>query len=245
MFEFPLDKLDLIGSALAQMGQNAVVAADNGSEEWNACSPAYERGLAYAIEQHPWSWTKSFATLQPAVNKPGDDMFDTAYNLPADIVHLIWVRINDVPCTYDLVAGPPGNAGPSGVQIIVLQRGGPGPLTIAYVSSNASDPQFASPTFVLALQTFVMAGIHSGILKDYATAAALRKEAAGILEQAKTRHDQQKPKRALHTSRLLMSRRVRRPWWRNPPDYGGTGAPNIIALWVVLKALASVLGVGA
>lgn len=222
MMEFPLDKIDIVNSALAQTGDTQVAVADDGSEQWAAASPAYERGLAYAIEQHPWSWTKTIKVLPPAANVPTDDMFDTAYNLPADLVHLIWVRINDVPFPCDLVGGP---AGGSGVQIITRQRGGPGPCTIAYLSSNASDPQLATPTFVLALQTFVMSGIYRGLHKDAAEADKMWQFAASILEQAKTRHDQQKPKRALHNSRLLMARRIRRPWSRLPPDYGGTGIP--------------------
>lgn len=222
MFEWPLDKLDLINSALAQTRGNPVAAADNGSDEWNTCSPAYERGLAFAIEAHPWAACKTIVPLNPAVNVPADDMYDTAYNIPADLVHLIWVRINDVPVPYDLVAGP---AGGSGVQIIVRQQGGPGPLVIAYVSSNNSDLQNATPTFVLALQTFVMSGIYRW-RQDTAESNNMWKTAVAVLEQAKTRHDQQKPKRALHNSRLRMARRVRRPWWGTPLDYGGTGNPD-------------------
>ena len=33
-------------------------------------------------------------TLQPAANVPTDTQWDTAYNLPADLVHLIYARID-------------------------------------------------------------------------------------------------------------------------------------------------------
>ena len=45
-FEWPLGKLELINSALSQTSDNLVATADDGSEEWNAASPAYERALA-------------------------------------------------------------------------------------------------------------------------------------------------------------------------------------------------------
>ena len=45
-FEWPLQKIDLINSALSQTGDNLVATADDGSDEWNTCSPAYERALA-------------------------------------------------------------------------------------------------------------------------------------------------------------------------------------------------------
>jgi hypothetical protein len=125
MYEWPLDKLDLINSALAQTADNLVAAADDGSDEWNCCSPAYERALAYCIEQHSWRWTETVVTLQPAANVPSDDMWDTAYNLPGDLVHLVWVRIADNPAVYELMMGPPGNSGPTGVQLVCNAKGGP------------------------------------------------------------------------------------------------------------------------
>jgi hypothetical protein len=224
-FEWPLGKLELINSSLSQTGDDLVAVADDGSEEWKAASPAYERGLAYCCENHSWSWLTDVRTLQPSPTAPADTQFDTAYPLPADLVHLILVRINDRPCVWDLLAD----------QLVVNSQGGPPPpsppatplpVTIKGIFSTNSDPTFATPTVVLALQALVMSGIYRGLHSDTAEADKLWSAAMQMLREARSRHDMQKPKRAMFNSRMTASRRVRRPWTRIPTGWSGTGTPN-------------------
>lgn len=224
-FEWPIDKLSCINSALAQTGDNLVSAADDGSAEWGACSPAYETALAYVCEAHPWNWLTEFRTLQPSPTAPTDTYFDTAYPLPSDLVHLIMVRMNDVPCTWDFLNG----------QLIVNAKGGPPPPSVPTVplpvkikgifSTNA-DPTFATPTVVLVLQMFVMSGIYRGLKKDPAEAGRMFAAGKAMLEEAKSRHDMQKPKAAIFNSRMTAVRRNRKPWRQTPGGWSGTGSPN-------------------
>lgn len=224
-FQWPLGKLDCINSALSQTGDNIVNVADDGSDEWNTCSPAYERALAYMIESHGWGQATQVRTLAPAVGAPGDDQFDTAYNLPADLVHLILVRLADRPCLWDLQNN----------QIIVNAQGGPPPpspaqtpavLTIKGIFSTNSDPTFGTPTFVLALVAFVMSGIYRGLHEDVAQAERMWMSGKALLEDAKSRHDMQKPKRSMFNSRITAARRIRRPWPPVPGGWSGTGTPG-------------------
>jgi hypothetical protein len=214
MFEWPVDKLSLINRALAQTGENTVNQADDGSDEWNTCSPAYETALGVMMEDHGWSFATDVRTIPPAVSPPSDDQFDTAYPLPADLVHLIWVRVNDMPCVYDLLAG----------QLVLNAQGGPPPpvppqtpaiVTIKGVFQTNADPSKGTPRFVAALEAYVIAAIFGGLKKQFDMADA-----------ARTRHDQQKPKRAMFNSRITASRRIRRPWPPVPSGWGGTGVPG-------------------
>lgn len=226
MFQWPLQKIDVINSALSQTGDNPVLVADDGSDEWNTCSPAYEDALPAMIESHPWGWTSDVRVLQPAANKPDDDQYDTACNLPPDLVHLVWVRLNDMPCVWDLLNN----------QLVVNAMGGPpapapGTVTPAIITikgafATNSDPTYATPLFVSALKRFVMAGIYRGLHEDTATAVAMTKEAKEILAVAKTRHDEQKPKRAMFNSHISAARRIRRPWPPAPGGWGGSGIPG-------------------
>lgn len=241
-FQWPVGKLDLINRALSAAGDFTCNVADDGSDEWNVASPAYEDALAYMIEQHGWRFTTVTGyVLQPAANVPLDTQYDTAYNLPNDLVHMIWVRVADDPnaphpCVYDIAMGPPSNSGPSARQLYVNAQGGPPPppvgtvapstVTISYVSQTAADPTFATPTFVRALTAFTMSGIYRGLHEDTAEADKLASQAEAILLSAKARHDQEKPKRALWNSRLFYARSVRRPWPRQPMPWGGTGSPS-------------------
>lgn len=226
-FEWPLDKLAVIDSALSQTGDNLVASADDGSNEWNVASPAYERALAYIMEQHDWSQATLVRTLTPSPTAPSDDRFDTAYPIPNDLVHLIWVRVSDLPCIWQLLNG----------QIVTNSQGGPpapnppqtpAVVTIKGVFSTNSDPSSvgATPTFVLALTAFVMSGIYRGLHKDAGQAERMWNGAKQILQEARTRHDQQNPKRAMFNSRLVASRRIRRPWPVTPTGWGGSGSPG-------------------
>jgi hypothetical protein len=225
MFQWPVDKLGVINSGLSQTGDNLVNVADDGSDEWNVCSPAYERALAYMMDQHSWSQATAVRTLQPAANEPADDQFDTAYNIPDDMVHLIWVRVDDRPTVWGLLDG----------QIVVNAQGGPPPpippatplaLTVKAVFSTNSDSTAGTPTFVLALVAFVMSGIYRGLHEDTGQAERMWNSAKAMLMDAMTRHDQQLPKRAMFNSRISAARRIRRPWPQLPPGWNGTGTPT-------------------
>lgn len=223
--EWPLDKLGIVNSSLALTGDSLCATADDGSDEWNVASPAYERALAYMMENHGWVFATLVAILTPAGAAPTDTQFDTAYALPQDCCHLIWLRLDDHPALYDILDN----------QIIINAQGGPPPpnppvvpgvVTVKYVSFDNADPTRSTPTFVLALQTFTMSGIYRGLHEDVAEADKMWMAARQILGEARTRSDQQKPKRALFNSRISPSRRIRRPWPPVPTGWGGTGWPS-------------------
>lgn len=215
--EWPIDKLGVLNSALSQTGDNLISVLNDGSDEYNVCSPAYERALAFALEDHGWvNQTKVVRNLTPAPGVPADDQFSAKYVIPADCLHLIWVRMNDQPAIYSILAG----------QIVVRSVGATGPLDIKYVSTDNSDVQNGTPTFVLALQAFVMSGIYRGLHEDLAESGNVYKEALGILQRAKTTSDQQKPRTSIFNSRLRTARKVRRPWPMPSTNWSGTGNPG-------------------
>lgn len=228
--QWPVDKLTLINRALATTGNNLVNAADDGSDEWNVCSPTYEDALAVMLEDHGWGFaTKVNAALTPSPTAPDNTLWDTAYPLPADLLHLIWVKIQWT--TADL-----GRQAPYDIEngyLVLNARGGPPPPTtsvtpaivsIKYVSTVNSDPTAGTPLFVRALQSFVMSGIYRGLHEDTTNADVLWKAGEYYSQRARTRYDQQKPKRAFWNSRITAARSRRRPWPTSPGGYGGGGS---------------------
>lgn len=214
--QFPVDKLTLINRALAQLGDNTCNVIEDGSDEYAISSAAYEDALAVMLEEHGWvSATKVNAALPASPTPPTDDEFDTAYPLPADLLHLIWVRINNVPADYDILAGQ-----------IVLRTLGTGTVSIKYVSTDNSDPTAGTPMFVRALMAYVMSGIYRGLHGDTANADKLFAMADQLCQRARTRSDQQKPKRQLWNSRVSAARRTRRPTFSLPLGWGRTGNPT-------------------
>jgi hypothetical protein len=231
-FEWPLSKIEILNSALAQTGDNLCNTADDGSVEWQTCSPAYERGLAFVCEDHPWSWLTDFRELQPAANIPDDRTFHTAYNIPVDLVHLILVRAHEgVPCIWDIqnnqiYAHWNPWIGPGHEETPPPEPHHHRPIRIKGIFSTNSDATNATPTAVIVLQTFVMSAIYRGMKKDTAEANSLWKTALQMLDHAKARHDMQKPKTAIFNSRYTAVRRTRKPWRQTPYGWSGTGNPN-------------------
>jgi hypothetical protein len=173
--------------------------------------------------------------MQPGTSPltlPEDDQFDTAYAKPPDCIHLIWVRISDLPVVYQIVGNhievnasgvAPGIAIPPGVL--------PGPCTAKYTSSDPAGDQSdnfqrMSRTFGTALSHFVKAGIYSGLHEDPERSDIEEKKGMMLVQEAITRADQEQPKRAAFNSRISAARRVRRPWPSVPTGWGGTGSPG-------------------
>lgn len=242
-YEFPLDKLAVVNSALLSTGDNQVAAADDGSDEWNVCSPAYERGLGYIMESHSWGYASQVKVLQPSPTPPQDSAWDTAYPIPSDCVHIIWVKINEInpsapdtntpmPTLYDIAGSPQGPV------IVINAQGGPPPpqppatpaqVTLKYISNAGAlgDSTSGTPTLILALQSFIMSAIYRGLHEDASEADKLWAMGEQMLQRARTRYDQQKPKRQFFNSRMAASRRIRRPW---PPlgidNWSGSNTPG-------------------
>lgn len=206
---WPIDKLSLVQDACALTGNNTPTVASDGSEEWEKGSIAYEAALPYAIEGRNWKFGTLVATLTPLPTPPSDPQFGTAYAKPSDLLHLIWVRLNDRAVVYQVLDNQ-----------IVLNNTGALAVTAKYVRAPTMDQ--VSPSFATGLRALVMSGIYRGLNED--TGAADRMWAFGeqLLQNAATRSDQEEPKRAVFNSRLAESRRTRRPWPRSP-GWTGTG----------------------
>lgn len=230
--QWPVDKLTLCNRALSITGNNLVNVADDGSDEWNVCSPAYETGLALMMEDHGWGFaTVVNANLPASPTAPTNTQWDTAYPFPSDLLHLIWVRVAAVATDlgmqtpYDIENG----------MLVLNARGGPPPPTttvtpalvsIKYVSTTYAAPDAgATPLFIVALQAFVMSGIYRGLHEDTAEADKMWQAGEMYSQRARSRYDQQKPKRAFWNSRITAARRIRRPWPPQPGGWGG-GTPG-------------------
>jgi len=235
---WPLNKLALINEQLAMTGNNLVPVADDGSDEWTVCSAGYESGMEYMLDSHDWKQLTAVLTLNPTGQVPGDDQFDTVYNKPSDCIHIIWLRVSyaggtggsDFPLNYQIV----------GNQIYVNLFGGgtntgttTPTVTMKYVSSNVPNSQggsdlgpFMLRTFMTALRKFVEAAIYRGLSEDPAEARQSEAAAKMLLQEARTRSDQEQPKRAIFNYRITASRRVRRPFPPTPTGWGGTGIPG-------------------
>jgi hypothetical protein len=230
---WPVQKLDVINDALVSAGIDEVFVAADGSDNWNAASRAYEIALEFMLDNHNWAAVTKIQTLQPLTTPPEDRQFDTAYPKPPDCVHLIWMRLDDAPVLYKIVGNHLEVRAISGSSLYYPAPSGttPGVVQIQYVSSDPGGDQSPTTdrmarTFITALMFFTLSGIYRSLMYDVQEAAAMWKIGVGVLQEAKTRADQETPKRAMWNSRIYVARRVRRPWPQLPSGWGGTGSPG-------------------
>jgi len=195
---WPVDKLSLLQDALGLTGNNIPSVADDGSEEWDKASIAYEAALPYAIEGRDWKFGTTVATLTASPTAPTDPAFDTAFAKPPDLLHLIWVKLADVPVDYQILANQ-----------IVLNRSGTSAVTAKYVRAPTIDQ--VTPTFAMALRCFVMSGIYRGLNEDIPSAREMWQMGEAMLAHAATRADQEQGRRSPFISRMATSRRSPRP----------------------------------
>lgn len=240
---WPQDKLSLINEALDLTGDNGVAALEDGSDEYRAASAGYEAGITYMLDQHDWKQLTTVATLVSTGIAPTDSQFDSAFAKPPDCIHVIWVRVNESggtggsnqPIVYQILSNqivanlfgqapgvppPPGSPTP-----IVTMKYVSSNVPLGHTGTNDLGP-FMLPTFMAALRSFTMAGIYRGHHDDPAEARLEEAAAKLLLQEARTRSDQESPKRAIFNYRITASRRVRKPFPTTPSGWGNTGIPG-------------------
>jgi len=225
---WPIDQLGVINQALILSGNEPRSAVNDGSDEWTVGSAAWDAAIEALFEEHDWGFLTNVQVLQRA-GTPSDPWYADAYALPPDCMHVIWVRLamsngNDAPVQYQILNnqiilnaagfGPPAPPNPTR-----------GTVTVKYVS-NGNGPETFTPLFMKALRFFVMSGIYRGLNEDFAEANALYQQGVAATAQARSRSDQQQPKRRFFNSRMRMTRRVRHPWGVSPLGWTDTGRPN-------------------
>jgi hypothetical protein len=207
----PYDKLSIINDELAKTGNNLVTVEDDGSDEWNVCSPSFDNAVDLTIERHDWNFGTRISVLSRVAASP-DDLYQDAYPMPSGSLALVWVRLNDQTVDYKII----------GNQICLTAHG------LTPTAKYVIDPGAANwpPIFAAIIRLHVRAGIYRGIEEDAASADKEEEKAELMLQEARTRIDQESPKRAVFNSRAITARRVRRPWVNSPDDWGGTGVPD-------------------
>lgn len=216
------DKLAVINGELAVTGNNLVATADDGSDEWNTCSAAYDIAVPLTVERHNWNFATQIAPLNRVGASP-DDQFTDAYAMPDGSLALIWVRLDQA----GVETAPAVNEYAADYKIINNQicLTSNGAIPTAKFVANPGIQNWP-PLFTAVIRLLVRSAIYRGLHEDTSQADREEAKAEAMLHEARTRTDQQEPRRRIFNSRALAARRVRRPVNISPPGWGGTGNPN-------------------
>ncbi len=187
------DKIGIINTCLGLTGNALVAVEDDGSDEWNVASLAYEAGVSYLLASHEWKFETQIATLN-RIGDADDDHYDDIYRKPQNCLGLVWVKQADYPLDWKIVGDKIYTTlvTTDAVKAKVVLRG---------------DPSAWNPLFVQALYSLVRAGIYSGLNEDLSAAGAEESKAQSYLAQARSRTDREDRPRPVFRSRILARRR--------------------------------------
>jgi hypothetical protein len=212
------DAFTVINTALIQSGNQPVVVAFDGTDEWLAGFNAYQLWLPYCIEARDWNFQTAVAALT-RVGGSDYPRFSDAYAFPANCAHLQTVWRTDLAAqqpaylgwgmTRDGIIQPQIEYRIIGNQI---HTSAPQGLTAKYLTAPQGKDRYTA-TFNIALITFVASSLFGSLNEDLAAQDKTMKLAQEILEEAAVRSDQQENRRVAFRSRMIERRRARwAPW---------------------------------
>lgn len=80
--------VDICNYALSKVGDNKIVAIDEGTPEANQCEILYPRARDFVLRNHPWNCAIGRSLLASSITAPAWG-FEKAYPLPADCLRVL------------------------------------------------------------------------------------------------------------------------------------------------------------
>lgn len=186
-----MSRLTIINDALILSGNQPCAVEWDGSDEWTTAEVGFRHAVALLLPLHDWPFTTTTETLALLPASP-TSKYDYAFALPSGCLHLKAVFINRTPLAdYELVNNSVCCRFDSGI-------------TATYVR-EPPDPWPGEFNTVCALKT--ESACWRGLNEDVETSLLLDKRANLIVDDIRTRADQQSPGRAAFVSRVVSRRR--------------------------------------
>ena len=185
--------IKICSRASVLMGGSAISSFSDGTVEADVCDPMYEDVARAALTNTRWRFATNQSVLTRIVSPP-TGRFDAAYQLPATMLMLNAITVNDLPIEYDIYGDK------------------------AYCNAVATDSVIADfifradeanwpPYFTIAVE-FTMAGVLAvSVARDPQLASLMEQKANIFMMQARRLDSQQQTTRKLNTSRFIAQRR--------------------------------------
>ena len=207
-----VDKFTIIQNALSMTGNNVVAEADDGTDEWNVASRAFDRALTNITARHDWNFATRTALLESELTANPSVKYSRAFQPPTDCLQVIsvWAPLPVDAEDFDSNLAPEQAYPITDYEIVAgkICTSRVDPLTLKYLT--LPEPEDSHALFVEVITLYVEAGCLKGLNKDFGTALAREQQAELMLNQARPRVDMQTPRRNLRVSGLVQSRKVRR-----------------------------------
>lgn len=186
-------QIKVCSRASVLMGGSPISSFSDGTVEADVCDAMYEDVARACLTNTRWRFATNQSTLTRIATSP-TGRFDAAYQLPATMLMLNAITVNDLPIEYDIYGDK------------------------AYCNAVATDSVIADfifradeanwpPYFTIAVE-FAMAGILAvSVARDAQLASLMEQKSNIYMMQARRLDSQQQTTRKLNTSRFIAQRR--------------------------------------
>ena len=185
--------IDIASRALVLIGAEPITSFTAQSTEATVANAIYEDKVRTTLCSSRWRFATNQAELNLLTATP-TGRYDRAHQLPADLLMLHAVTVNDAVIEYNVYGDK------------VFSDSASSDSLIADYTFRALEQDFPS-YFTVALQFSLAATFALGIARDEQLSSVLEGKGAQLLQQAKTLDSQQQTTRKLLTSRFITERR--------------------------------------
>ena len=185
--------IDIASRALVLIGAEPITSFTAQSTEATVANAIYEDMVRTTLCSSRWRFATNQAELNLLTATP-TGRYDRAHQLPADLLMLHAVTVNDAVIEYNVYGDK------------VFSDSASSDSLIADYTFRAIEQDFPS-YFTVALQFSLAAAFALGIARDEQLSSVLEGKGAQLLQQAKTLDSQQQTTRKLLTSRFITERR--------------------------------------
>ena len=185
--------IKICSRASVLMGGSLISSFSDGTVESDVCEAMYEDVARASLTNTRWR----FATNQSVLNRIATEptgRFDAAYQLPATMLMMNAITVNDFPIEYDIYGDKAYcNAVPNDVVI----------ADFIFRAVEATWPSY----FTIAVEFSMAAILAISIARDASLASLMEQKANVYMMQARRLDSQQQTTRKLNTSRFIAQRR--------------------------------------
>jgi hypothetical protein len=175
------------------MGGSPIASFEDGTAEADTCEAMYEDVARACLTNTRWRFATNQSVLTRLSTAP-TGRFDAAYQLPATMLMLNAITVNDFPIEYDLYGDKAYcNAVPTDVVI----------ADFIFRAQEANWPAY----FTIGVEFSMAAILAVSVARDPQLASLMEQKSNLYMMQARRLDSQQQTTRKLYTSRFIAQRR--------------------------------------
>jgi len=186
-------EIKVCSRASVLMGGSPISSFSDGTVESDVCDAMYEDVARACLTNTRWRFATNQSVLTRIATAP-TGRFDAAYQLPATMLMLNAITVNDFPIEYDIY-GDKAYCNAVSNDVVIAD--------FIFRAVEANWP----PYFTIAVEFSMAALLAVSVARDASLASLMEQKANVYMMQARRLDSQQQTTRKLNTSRFIAQRR--------------------------------------